>query len=177
MEKKFIIQKVKKWPKDFEKHILNTVKLYFEDKDIDFVDGGIYSSLITDIYSSIGIKNFLSYLKLEFDINGFRYSVNIYNINSKINGIISYIEEKNEEIPEHKIEKTFFFATYINYFIMHFIAQFEVINAYNCILNIEKIIKDDYNNRKGKGDNGGNEPDIILPPPNSYDLIPTFSSS
>ena len=178
---------MKTWPQDWEYHILNTCKLYFEDKKINFIDGKIYPINITDIFSSEGIKEENSRLQLNFGINTYKYDVNITKKttknNSKIFGFVFYLKKIDENIInklglERWFNNSNIIEDYIDYFILlEFINKFQLENPYDGITKIEKTIINDYENRKNNGENGGgNEPNPIVPPVDSCDLEPTLSS-
>jgi len=77
---KQIIQKTEKWPKNWEIHLLNTSKLYFEDKELEFRDGYTYHQHIVSANEK-NIKNYLYQLCLTIilNINNYSYFIEFKN--------------------------------------------------------------------------------------------------
>lgn len=180
---KQILQKTKKWPEDWEKHVLNTCKLYFDDKKIEFIDGAMMYSYITHLLQEYETMS----LAIQFDIQGKTYEANILRQNSQgqdfpnkmVRTCIVYIEDVKEDnpLPNNK-KNNYLFKTNNGFLILYPIASFFCQTGYDCAINIEKIITKDYNNRNDDDDDddGGNKPIDPFVPSDSLNLDLILSS-
>ena len=178
----YILQKTEKWPKSWDIHIINSSKLYFEDKKIIFIDGYINEvAIVSAIKCSIdtdalgfgcdGIN-----LNLFFSVNNYHYSISLYR-NNKKNAIYGYAYY--EDFRPAILDKNIHESVFVNYSYM--LLGIEEKTAFDVIKQIEKIIKTDYNDRKKDNGNeenggGGSEKDPIVPnnPVENLDLEPTL---
>jgi len=181
--KNYILQKTKKWPKNWDIHIINSSKLYFEEKEITFIDGYIHEvAIVSAIKCSIS-NDALGFgcdgvnLNLFFTINNYHYSISLYR-NNKKNMIYGYVYYETFKPLDNIFTKIMITgSSFVNYSYM--ISGIEGKTSFNIIEQIEKIIKIDYNNRKkdnGNGGNGENEKNPITPnnPVEKLDLEPTL---
>lgn len=179
---KQILQKTKKWPEDWEKHILNTCKLYFDNKTIEFTDGSTIYSYIAHVLQKYETMS----LTIKFNIKGKTYEANVMRQNIKgkdisnnmVRTCIVYIEDvKEDDSQVDDQENHYLFKTNIGYLVLHPIASFYCQTGYDCAINIEKIIIKDYDNRNNNDGGGGrNEPIEPFVPSDSLNLDPILSS-
>ena len=150
----YIIQKTEKWPKNWEKHILNTCKFYFEDKNIDFIDGIEYFQINTQDINKI-VK-----LELYFNINDYKYKVHIENyLETYKNGkMVVYIFYYN------MIEETKFNIYYE-------IAGFSSDNRLDTIKMIELLITSNYNDRNDDWEGENDNETEPISPINTLELL------
>lgn len=180
---KQVLQKTKKWPKDWEKHVLNSCKLYFDNKKIEFTDGSMMYSYITHLLQKYETTS----LAIQFNIQGKKYEANVIRQNAKgenfpndmIKTCIIYIENiEDGPMAFNNKENNFLFKTATGFLILQPIASFFCQTGYECATNIEKIITEDYNNRNNNDDDGEGENEPIDPfiPSDSLNLDPILNS-
>jgi len=176
------IKKVETWPQDWEQHILNSCQLYFEDKKIDFIDGTILSSYITDMHGNTPIYE-IKYLTIQFDIDNKEYEVSItrqnnkgitYNNNS-VHSLVTFIKKDSIFSKDDKSLK-YHFKIDTEFYVMYLVSSFLSNNGYECATKIEEAITNDYNNRDNE-DNEGGEDSPVEPfvPTNSNNLEPLLN--
>jgi len=185
--KNYILQKTEKWPKNWDIHIINSCKLYFENKKITFIDGhsngvAIVSAIKCSINSdALGFGCDGVNLNLFFNNNNYNYSISLYRNNKKnvISGYIYY--ETFVPFTYDNFDDIFFEvmttgSSFVN--CNYMISEIEEKTSFDIIKQLEKIIKRDYNNRK-KDDNGneGNDENPVKPknPVENLDLKPSYS--
>jgi len=179
-----IIKKVEKWPQDWEQHILNSCSLYFEDKKIDFINGTILSSYITNIYGNSPIYE-IKYLTIQFDINNKEYEISVtrqnnngitYN-NDSVHSLVTFIK-KDKILSKKDQSLTLHFNIDTEFYVIYPVSSFFSDNGYECATKIEEAITNDYNNRNNK-DNGedddGDNPIEPFIPTNSNNLEPLLN--
>ena len=94
MKQKQKISTVRPWPLDWNKHIVNTSLLYFEDKKIQFIKSVIFKQSIT--VSVEGTQEEVSHIQLDFLVGNdedCEYFVSISFKNNKIIADICCLEE------------------------------------------------------------------------------------
>jgi len=173
-----VSKKIKKYPLDWHKHIINTSILYFSDKTINFIDANIVFQ-DTTAYNSSGYKTSVKFVKLFFEINKYYYEVVIYK-KDKLDSYIYY----QEKITSENLQNNFLLIN-MEYFglfdtipdfsmeILFDIAHIKKDSPFECLETIEKIILIDYKKRQGGDDEGGEDEDSpIVDPVNSFDLEP-----
>jgi len=178
----YILQKKQKWPKSWDIHIINSCKLYFEDKNINFIDGYINEIAIV---AALNISNpsHPTHGGLNLNIffatkDNYNYSASLYKNNDNIiYGEVCY-ETFEPYIPEES--NTIDCSQFINY--TYLIAKIKEKTSFDIVKQLEKIIKNDYEDRKkddNNDGNGGNEEDPVEPddPIDKLDLTPSYSSS
>ena len=127
----------KKWPNDWDKHILNTVQFYFEDHSIVF-ENFFYKDSIIPLYDNQFEKSLQNNIELflHFKYNK-KYLVILYNIfGTGLNGFC-YVETTLPNVA----------STHPN--MLKYIALFKTNSPYACCQSIEKIILDNENRNDG----------------------------
>ncbi len=66
---------IKKWPKDWNEHITKSCELYFENKEINFLEYNLYNSSMPDNKGEI--KRDTYRINIEFEYNGEYYITSI----------------------------------------------------------------------------------------------------
>jgi len=144
------IVKVKRWPLDWENHILNVCKLYFIDKEIEFNNALPFYSYLTDIESEGGFKLEVNYLLTVFEIDEHEYDVEIQREgNFSIKGLVKYV--KKIYIDEEGLEGSY---SYKNYKLIACISA----SPFSLLRQIEKVIIKDYDKRNNCGEDSSFPP-------------------
>ena len=190
MELKRKIAPTKKWPEDWYQHLINTSVLYFENKNIKFERSVIFKSSfsVSPLYPK-GFKENIQCVQLDFSIKDdedYDYIATIKLIDIEKGQIVADIccleDDIDDEEPQYEIinignvdydeDKMIEFIKNIEKEMEEFEEEELVIipvgetiitnNPYDCIVQIEKIIQYDYDNREDN-DNGNNNGDDDCP--------------
>lgn len=139
-----IIPKIKKWPQQWEEHVLNTGQFYFENHSISLDDFHYYNQCTTDNNTSQILEN--DEISLYFSYKQYNYSARLKYVKNAIR-IKVYKKYTIAENEHHSIYYTIS-------------GNISVLTPYQSCQIIEKIILLDNEDR-----NDGDEDDVDSPAP------------
>jgi hypothetical protein len=157
---------LKKWPEDWDTHIIKSCELYFIDKKNNFLNYKEVNECDTNNLLFIKIKS----IQLEFEYNGEYYITDMMFFKDFLTTICYYKDYNNidKKIPIPIIpctEPIFDYDTmgiYTYVLIEEFFSHFNKYTALDCVKKIESIIIDHQKNNDnddGYNNGGGREKD------------------